>query len=456
MRMKKLKSHCNSLRTVNQLFMEVKTMNHLLRVALLSVVGLFWTAGSVLAGGLYLYEIGSPDVGLAAAGYAARAQDAATAFTNPAGMTRLKQPSLLVGGQPMYLHLNFSPDGGTNAVARDLPPLGSGGKADNGDSDGWMPAGGLFYVHPVNDRLALGLAVAGYFGLSLDYPDDWVGRYYVQETTLQAMAIQPAVAWQIDEQWSVGLGIAALYGMFDDQVAVNNIAPEDNDGKLKLEDEDWAAQFNLGVLYEPLKGTRFGLTYLSKADLNFKDKPKFSGLGRGLGEILGNSGRTLDLGITMPQAVMFSVYHEVNDKLALMANLGWQDWSQFGKVEVSVSDSNVDMTAGLDYNDTWHVALGAQYRVSEPWLLTAGIAYDSSMLDDDERVPSLPVGETWRFALGTRYNWSQDVTLGAAYELAWGGDLDMDVNRGPLAGGVSGTYENTALHVASLNAEWRF
>ncbi len=31
---------------------------------------------------------------------------------------------------------------------------------------------------------------------------------------------------------------------------------------------------------------------------------------------------------------MFSVYHEVNDRLALMANLGWQDWSEFGKVDV--------------------------------------------------------------------------------------------------------------------------
>ena len=48
------------------------------------------------------------------------------------------------------------------------------------------------------------------------------------------------------------------------------------------------------------------------------------------------------------------------------------------------------------------------------------------------------------------------MTLGAAYELAWGGDLDMDVDRGPLAGRVSGTYENVAIHFVSLNAEWRF
>ena len=45
---------------------------------------------------------------------------------------------------------------------------------------------------------------------------------------------------------------------------------------------------------------------------------------------------------------------------------------------------------------------------------------------------------------------------GTAYELAWGGDLDMDIERSALAGRVSGTYEDTAVHFVSLNAEWRF
>ena len=43
-----------------------------------------------------------------------------------------------------------------------------------------------------------------------------------------------------------------------------------------------------------------------------------------------------------------------------------------------------------------------------------------------------------------------------AYELAWGGDLDMDVERGPLAGRVAGTYDNVAIHVVALTAELRF
>lgn len=414
------------------------------RLGVFALLGLLLTLSTSQAGGLYLYEVGSPDVGLAAAGLAARAQDASTVFTNPAGMTRLEQPSLMAGAQPMYLNIDFSPNSNTTAT---------GG---SGDSNGWMPAGGLFYVHPVNDKVALGFAIAGNFGLALDYQDDWVGRYYVQEATLQAMAIQPAVAYKVNDQLSIGAGVAAIYGIFENTFAINRVLDGMTDAQLKLEDEDWTVQFNLGVLYEPVKGTRLGLTWLSEADLEFSDKADVSGFGPTLVGVFGLGTRTIDLGMTMPQAVMFSVYHELNDRLALLANLGWQDWSEFGKVDVSISNTNVNLTTDLDYKDTWHVAFGAQYRVAEPWLLTTGIAYDSAMLDEEDLSPTLPVGETWRFALGSNYAWSRNVTLGAAYELAWGGDLNMDVERGPLAGRVSGTYESTAIHIIALNAEWRF
>jgi long-chain fatty acid transport protein len=424
------------------------------------VVGLLCllvTAVTVDAGGLYLYEVGSPDVGLAAAGYAARASDASTAFTNPAGMTRLKQPSLMLGMQPMYTHLDFNSDSNTSPGNKELP---LGGTADDSDSNHWLPSGGLFYVHPVNDKLALGLAVGGYFGLALDYGNNWVGRYYVQEVTLQAIAIQPTVAWQINDQLSVGAGVAALNGTLKYNTAINNIEPGVSDGRLKYKDNAWAVQYNLGVLYEPVDGTRFGLTYLSQGNVNFSDKIKMKGLGPGIQEILDNTGRTganLDININMPQAFMFSAYHQFTDKLALMANLGWQDWSKFGYVDIGIySENDTNLEAKYDFEDTWHVALGGEYRLSEPWLLTAGIAYDSNMLNGNNVSPALPVGETWRFGLGSRYNWSQDVTLGAAYELAWGGDLDVDLNRGPLAGQLSGKYDNVAIHFVSLNAEVRF
>jgi len=423
-------------------------MNYVSRYFWTGILLAFLSASSAKAGGLYLYELGTPDVGAAAAGWAARAQDAATVFTNPAGMTRLEKSELLVGVQPLYLHAEFSPDANTTTSGSD------------GDASTWLPAGGLYYVHNLMPKLKIGVSAVGYFGLGLAYENDWVGRYYVQEIKLQALGIQPAVAYRVTDWLSLGAGVVALYGVLEEKVAVNNIGLNQPDGKLKIEDSDWTYQVNLGVLVEPRMGTRFGLTYLSEGDLEFKDNPNFSNLGPGLEAALRAKGlldADINVEFNMPQALMLSAYHELTDRLALMGNLGWQDWSEFGKVGVAVtSEDTSSLTIDRNYKDTWHVAAGAQYRVAQPWLLTAGVAYDSSMVDDKDRTPDLPLGEMWRFGLGARYDWSQKLALGVGYTFLWSGDLDMDVNRGFLAGKVSGTYENSSMHFINLFLNWKF
>jgi long-chain fatty acid transport protein len=284
-------------------------MNYVSRYFLAGILLASLITASAQAGGLYLYELGTPDVGAAAAGWAARAQDAATVFTNPAGMTRLEKSELLIGVQPLYLHAEFSPDATTTNSGRD------------GDASTWLPAGGLYYVHDLMPKLKIGVSTVGYFGLGLEYENDWVGRYYVQEIKLQALGVQPAIAYRVTDWLSLGAGVVALYGVLEDKVAVNNIGPNQPDGKLKVEDSDWTYQVNLGILVEPRKGTRFGLTYLSEGDLKFKDEPDFSNLGPGLEGALRKKGlldAEIKIDFTMPQALMLSAYHELNERWALM------------------------------------------------------------------------------------------------------------------------------------------
>ena len=407
-------------------------------------------AAPALAGGLYLYEVGTPDVGLAAAGYAARAQDASTVFTNPAGMTRLDRPEIQVGVQPMYLHSKFSPDSSTTNTGPD------------GDASTWIPAGSLFYVQPVSKDLALGFAVVGNFGLSLKYEDGWVGRYYGQRVTLQGLTFMPSAAYRLSPRISIGAGLGIMYATFKDWVALNNrpfdLLPNVPDGQLQLEDHDWGFNGKFGILYEPTKATRFGATYTTQTVLKFSPDLEFSGLGPALDNALRSRGRLngqLDLGFRLPQAVMVSAFHDVTDRLALLANVGWEQWSKFGYINVAVTDTNVNTTTDLKFKDTWHGALGAQYRVSDPWLLSAGVAYDSAMLDDNQRNPVLPVGDTWRFALGGQYFWTPKVTVSGAYELAWGGNLPMTVSN-PVPGTVSGEYKDTAIHVLDLTVNYKF
>jgi long-chain fatty acid transport protein len=288
-----------------------------------------------------------------------------------------------------------------------------------------------------------------------------VGRYYDQKETLQGLTFMPSVAYRVSPQISVGAGLGIMYATFKDTVAINNagLFEPRPDGQLNLEDTDWGFNGKFGILYEPTKTTRFGATYTTQTVLKFSNDLEWSGLGPGLQAFLQSRGLLsgqLNLGFRAPQAVMVSAFHDVTDKLALLANVGWEQWSRFGAISVGIVDNNSrSLTADLKFKDTWHGALGAQYRVSDPWLLSAGVAYDSSILNDDQRSPLFPVGDTWRFALGGQYFWTPKVTVSGAYELAWGGNLPMTVSK-PVAGTVSGEYKDTAIHVLDLTLNYKF
>ena len=64
-------------------------------MGLVTILGLLMSS-PVWAGGLWLHEAGTPDLGTASAGRTALAADASTAGINPAGMTRLDRSQMLI------------------------------------------------------------------------------------------------------------------------------------------------------------------------------------------------------------------------------------------------------------------------------------------------------------------------------------------------------------------------
>ncbi len=416
------------------------------------------SAGQAIAGGLIAYEFGTADVGLASAGYSARAQDASTILTNPAGMTRLEGNQFLGSGQLDYGWTKFSISPGTS------PALGTDDGGNAFGSDGWFLGGGAFFSYSVSRDLKVGFGFTGNFGASLDYGDNWVGRYYVQQTTLIGLSLLPSIAYKVTDKLSLGASLNAMYGMYKNQVAINNIIGPD--GQLKLDNDAWGFGFNLGVLYEFTPDTRVGITYNSQVDLDFDAPVEFSGLSPGLSTLLANRGllnATLNVGIDVPQQVMGSIFHQIDDRWAVLGSVGWQQWSQFGQVQIGVDDSTNprSLTTNLDFKDTWHVAAGAQYRISEPWLLNFGVAYDSGYQSSSNVSPLLPSNAAWRFGVGAENRVSKAIFWGVAVEYLYGGTLDTTItSTKPVAlggrGDLVGSYNTTGILFLAAYLNWTF
>jgi long-chain fatty acid transport protein len=399
-----------------------------------------------MAGGAILYEIDAREVGLAGAGWAARPDDAATLFRNPAGLSELDGGDLLLNAQLLYGDIGFTPDEKTTV---------EGG--DGGNPIGAFPGGSFYYARRHSSGLGYGVGVLSYFGLAQEFDSGWVGRYYIQKSTLLGLTAMPAVSYALNDRFSVGAGLNVMYGIFDTTVEVRN-APADADGELIIDSSDTGIGANVGVMLETDEHTRVGVTYLSPVTLDFKDTPEFNGLGSAVEAALtraGVIGAELDLGMEVPQTLMTSVHSEVSESWSIMFNFGWQDWERFGKVEVSLADTLGSVTADRRYRDTYHGAVGAEAKVSPGLLLTTGFAYDTSAVSDDNRTLDFATGETYRFAGGGRLQLRPTMQLGLGYTFIWSGDLPVDQFRGPLAGRVSGEFAGTALHFFAASLEWK-
>lgn len=400
------------------------------------------------AGGIMLYEIGTDNAGLANAGAAARAQGPSTIASNPAGMSYLPGTQITGGLQVLYGDLTFDRDSGTNVSGS-----GSGNALDP------IPGASFFISHELDDHWSVGFGSYGDFGLAVKYDNGWSGRYFSQDSSLLGLSLVPSVAYRFNEQWSVGLGIKAMYGMLQAQTAIDRSPfglTDRSDGQYKYKDNAWGYGANVGVIYAPQPGTRIGLAYTSQVDLDFKDRLDV----KGDGPVLRNIDNTkTEIDTKVPQTVTLSLFQQLDRQWALLASANWQDWSEFGDIGLEVDTTafgsqskNVD--AG--FKDTWHLSLGAQYQATEQLLWNVGVAYDSSAVSDGNRSVLVPMNESWRIATGATYALNKDTDVNVSWAMVWLGDMPVDQTKSTSGGRISGQFDNAWIQALTGNMTWRF
>lgn len=380
---------------------------------------------STQASALYFYEIGTEDTALAGAGQAARAQDASTIVTNPAGMTRLPDHIFTGGIQAM--------DGDVSYTLAD-----ESGRKSPDDIMGFFPNASAFYAQKLNDDLYAGIGLYGNYGLGIDF-GNWAGDRLIKKSTMVAMTLSPSLAYKLSDRVSIGSSVNINYGFLS---LTRNV--DDSDEKEK--DHDWALSYRLGLLMQLTDLTRVGIAWTSKTEYDFDidGKARFPNLPNVEYEL------PISAQVRAPQQIMLSLVHDVNKQWSVMGDLGWQDWSQFGAPQITVTDQELDKKSRL--KDSWHTALGVQYRPSEQWRLNAGVAYDSTIYNSQSNVAlTLPTGDEWRFATGTQYQITPQSNIGVAVSY-----LHMQSSRVQSPALYSGSYRNPYLWFANINYSYQF
>jgi long-chain fatty acid transport protein len=356
---------------------------------------------SAHAGGLYLQEFATPTMGTAGAGAGAAAENASTAFHNPAGMTRIEGREAMGAGGFAKGFTRFDPSSST-------PIPGS----DGGDAGGAGPLLGAHYVHSFSDRLKAGVSFLSVSGGLYNYEAGWAGRYLVEKVKILTLNLQPSLGFRVNDWLSIGASAVLMYANLDMRVAA---PPPAGLGSVTLDRlNDFTPGFTAGVLLEPSARTRFGITYQSEIEHDLS------------GEITLPLGVTADIDATLPfvQAVRGSMYHEVNDRWTVLASLRWENWSAFDKQIINVRVGQKVLNRNWD--DTWGGSIGLRYRPPGAVTYQAGFGYDSNPVSASDRTPDMPIDRQLRFAGGMRLDVSPKTSISGSFTVADYGSAPID------------------------------
>ncbi len=440
-------------------------------VALLVAAGLTFFSSAVQAAGYAIKEQSSTAQGNAFAGATAGAEDISYMFFNLAGLTRHQ-------GHQTHLSLSYvAPrskfkNGSASTVLN--TPIDGTNNADDIAEDALIPA--FYGMTSFGEDIRLGLGVNVPFGLTTENEDGWIGRYHALDSRLKSININPTVAMRVTPWLSFGMGAQIQYldtrltnaidfGTVGTVAGVPGSVPTAQDGKVKVNGDDWSSGLNLGIMVEPTTSTRFGLGFRSEIEHDLTGNANFRLDSAGTGAALSAAtGRFVDTNaqaeVTTPASVSFGAYHDINEHWAVMAEAAWTDWSKFEEIKIEFDNPNEpDNVTEQDWDDTFFVALGMTWRPIDPLALRLGAAYDESPISDDFRTPRLPAEDRYWTSFGLDYEPAEWFGLNASFTHIFvdSGDIRLttDGTDNTFRGNLSGRYENR-INIATIGATFRF
>lgn len=324
------------------------------------------------------------------------------------------------------------------------------GNASPGDAaqDAIVPSGYLGYA--LTPDLKIGLAMNGPWGLVTDYGYDWIGRYHGVRSDLRTYNFTPTVSYQILPSLTVAGGVqiqyakAKLSSVIDAGLLANPALAGRLDTTVDLIGDDWGIGATAGLMYEPMKGTRIGLAYRSAVKHELEGNARFNGPAATRATF---RDQAIKAKLVTPDSANLGVYHELNDRWAVMGDVQWTNWSRFYELNVDFASLANSITEER-WKDTWFVALGTSYKVTDALTVRGGLAFDKGSVGTEHRTPRIPEQDRYWASIGAGYKVNEWLQLDAAYSHVFVRDAEVaqrDTGTGAnrSRGNLNVKYENS-------------
>lgn len=380
-----------------------------------------------------LNEIGSCAISRGFATTASPCKDASAIYWNPAATTMLTGWNVSAGVSAISIDGSFTQDTSFRKFDGDVPTQ-------------WVPSAFVTY-HADKSKYAWGLGFYVPYGLTSQWHEDFPGRFSALKASLQTYYIQPNIAYQINDDWSIGGGpiyahstVELIQGIDLSQQQANAQATFGQLGiasgtefarvRVKGDANGWGAQ--IGVSGKINKDWSLGARFLAPIEFKYDNgTATFQQIQTGL--TIGGTlqppfvaGAQLDTisairaefqpggplvtqgvstKITHPAQLQAGVAYSGFKNWLLEGDYSWVGWKRFDVLPVNFQGPAQTESRTLieNYNNSSAIRLGAEYTATASgWKLRAGFAGAASAAPPETVTPLLPEQdrEYWTFGAG--------------------------------------------------------
>ncbi len=406
-------------------------------------------SGQVFAGGLAFTEHGAAAVGKANA-FAGEANDPSAIFYNPAGITQLPGTQVMLGTSIVYLDSVFrSSTTGESTELQDQFPV--------------VPH--LYITHRFrqwDERLSIGLGIFTPFGIVIDWPDNWQGRFDSTNARLRVTIFQPTVAFQATKNLSLaaGIRIADVAAEFERKFAI----PAFGIGESKLRAHDLTANpvgWNVGLLYHVTDTTSVGLQFKSEIQAKVDGSADFTGPAS-----LVFSNTAFHSSIKLPPQIVVGVSTKFFPRWTINADIEWEGWRTVGSLPLTfdatpqspIPQSGLNSPGPRLWTNSYIFRIGTEYAATDRIAIRWGYFYDETPIPDNTFDPNIPNANLHAITAGLGYKWSA-TSLDVGYVIGFYEKRSIDrstIDPFNAAGPTTFGSYNTTAHVLTISLTQKF
>jgi long-chain fatty acid transport protein len=415
---------------------------------------------------------------------AAPCADASGIYYNP-GMLALMPSALSAGFTAVHNFGTFTYQDGREVSREAATPI--------------VPHGYTSIRFGGEQRMAVGFGVFAPYGLGIEWPEDFEGRFISWKTQLRGLYLQPTLSYQvIPGRLAIGAGPQIVLGSLElnqDQDAA--MIPTGHPtfprlGHLGVPQGTAFARGNLsgsgtgvggqvGIFFQATPQLSVGARYMHSVPVDLSGDAAFTQLqtNQNVTGPFGPNGQIVtvpldafvagqfqdgmlvdqdvDASLTFPAQAVLGLRFAATHRLDLSAEYQWTGWSSFDQIEAELAAQPQPVVLTLNYQDAHTFRFGGSYMATHATLVRAGFLFNTAATPDETVTPILPEAERWLLTAGLGHDFGA-IRADVFYNLVNQQDREGRVRSENMAGqtGVDlnrGTYSTTA-HLFGLTLSY--